>query len=143
MQQLEMKVIDIVHAVDNDLLMAKEENSDPDTIEKYEKNLIQVKGKLRYVADEAEALLKKRINFFVVELEELLMKVCVIKEKHFFDKYIFIDHLEQLVVMPEHLHLCPIFKDSARVDLSKSEAEYVVNCIKHFYSLFYFLNKSY
>jgi hypothetical protein len=68
--------------------------------------------------------------------------VCVIKKKHF-DKYIFIDHLEQLVVMPELLHLCPIFKDSAPVDLSKSEAEYVVNCIKQFYSLFYFSNKSY
>ncbi len=59
MQQLEMKVIDIVHAVDDDLRTAKEENSDANMIEKYEKNLIQVQAKLLYVAEEAEALLKK------------------------------------------------------------------------------------
>jgi hypothetical protein len=60
MEELENKLIDSVNDVDNDLQMAKEQNSDPNTIAQLEKNLIQVKAKLRFVADDAEALLKKK-----------------------------------------------------------------------------------
>ncbi|CAF0951751.1 unnamed protein product [Adineta steineri] len=41
---------------------------------------------------------------------------------------------EQLSVIPEFAHLGPIFKSSLPVDLSESEVEYVVRCIKHVFS---------
>lgn len=36
--------------------------------------------------------------------------------------------------MPEFAHLGPIFKSSLPVDLTESEVEYVVRCIKHVFS---------
>lgn len=44
------------------------------------------------------------------------------------------DFLEQLSSMPEFAHLGPIFKSSSPVDLTESEVEYVVRCIKHVFS---------
>ena len=41
---------------------------------------------------------------------------------------------EQLSVMPEFAHLGQIFKSSSPVDLTESEVEYVVRCIKHVFS---------
>jgi len=54
----------MVHAVDDNLRTAKQEKSDLKTIEKYETNLIQVRAKLKYVADEAEAILVKNDKRF-------------------------------------------------------------------------------
>ena len=42
--------------------------------------------------------------------------------------------LEKLSAIPEFAHLGPIFKSSAPVDLTESEVEYVVRCIKHVFS---------
>jgi coatomer protein complex subunit gamma len=36
--------------------------------------------------------------------------------------------------MPEFAHLGPIFKSSSSADLTESEVEYVVRCIKHVFS---------
>jgi hypothetical protein len=55
--------------------------------------------------------------------------VCVIKKKHF-DNCIFIDYLEESIIQ-ELPDLGQILKDSAPVDLSTSEADFVVKCIKH------------
>ncbi|CAF3823842.1 unnamed protein product [Rotaria sp. Silwood1] len=41
---------------------------------------------------------------------------------------------EQLSAIPEFAHLGPIFKSSLPVDLTESEVEYVVRCIKHIFS---------
>jgi len=41
---------------------------------------------------------------------------------------------EKLSAIPEFAHLGPIFKTSAPVDLTESEVEYVVRCIKHVFS---------
>ncbi|CAF4275639.1 unnamed protein product [Rotaria sp. Silwood2] len=41
---------------------------------------------------------------------------------------------EQLSAIPEFAHLGPIFKSSLPVDLTESEVEYVVRCIKHVFS---------
>ena len=41
---------------------------------------------------------------------------------------------EQLSAVPEFAHLGPIFKSSSPVDLTESEVEYVVRCIKHVFS---------
>jgi coatomer protein complex subunit gamma len=45
-----------------------------------------------------------------------------------------LDLLEQLSAIPEFAHLGPIFKSSLSVDLTESEVEYVVRCIKHVFS---------
>lgn len=42
--------------------------------------------------------------------------------------------LEQLLLIPEFAHLGPIFKSSTPVDLTESEVEYVVRCLKHVFS---------
>ena len=42
--------------------------------------------------------------------------------------------LEQLSIIPEFAHLGPVFKSSLPVDLTESEVEYVVRCIKHVFS---------
>jgi len=49
-----------VNSVENDLQMAKNQNADPKTMPELEKKWIEVKVKLRFVAEDAEALLKKR-----------------------------------------------------------------------------------
>jgi len=36
--------------------------------------------------------------------------------------------------MPEFAHLGPVFKSSSPIDLTESEVEYVVRCIKHVFS---------
>jgi len=59
----------MVHAVDDNLRTAKQEKSDLKTIEKYETNLIQVRAKLKYVADEAEAILVKNDERFRGEIK--------------------------------------------------------------------------
>jgi coatomer protein complex subunit gamma len=41
---------------------------------------------------------------------------------------------EQLSAVPEFAHLGPTFKSSSPVDLTESEVEYVVRCIKHVFS---------
>ncbi|CAF0917422.1 unnamed protein product [Rotaria sp. Silwood1] len=41
---------------------------------------------------------------------------------------------EQLSAIPEFAHLGPIFKSSLPVDLTESEVEYVVRCIKNIFS---------
>ncbi|CAF0898652.1 unnamed protein product [Didymodactylos carnosus] len=43
-------------------------------------------------------------------------------------------YTEQLSSIPEFAHLGPIFKTSPPVDLTESEVEYVVRCIKHVFS---------
>jgi hypothetical protein len=42
--------------------------------------------------------------------------------------------IDQLASIPEFAHLGAIFKSSAPVDLTESEVEYVVRCIKHVFS---------
>ena len=42
--------------------------------------------------------------------------------------------IEKLSSIPEFAHLGPIFKSSSPVDLTESEVEYVVRCIKHVFS---------
>ena len=50
------------------------------------------------------------------------------------NKVIFLNLIEHLSAMPEFAHLGPIFKSSSPVDLTESEVEYVVRCIKHVFS---------
>jgi predicted AAA+ superfamily ATPase len=69
LQKLEQKVIEMVHAVDDNLRTAKQEKSDAKTMEKYETNLIQVRAKLKYVADEPESLLVKNDKRFRGEIK--------------------------------------------------------------------------
>ena len=103
MEELEKTLVDNRDDVEYELKQPKEKKLDPQLIDNLEKKLVQVKPQLRFLGEDAEAALKQKHEVLRAKLpgqtnekkrETTNRRTCD-KEKHFSDKCIFIDHIQQ------------------------------------------------